>query len=281
VDDLYGPFDWRLPDAHSVYWAEIYRQHAKPNAEDTDSLRRSIFQSMRMACFRGSLSPSITNVTEQNFMLWPNFDLFPKVNAAYKKMIEEQPNSNFQNGHKNDLKEVIPLLYVNGREKEAAYWFDYLNKEYTNAFVGKQKGISLQDFVISTVATDVKETDVNRVTATLAGIYVREFQDLIKDNDDEAQNAEHLAQVVYDYFQDKIGKAAEIRVGLKPLKDIKKSVLDYLMNPDPKTAPINAYAQNILRTKLGLKLPSAPEVPTVTAPEVPPPPSSPTPPSRG
>jgi len=46
---------------------------------DNDTLRRSVFQSQRMAMFRGgALSPSVTNVTEQNFMLWPNLDLIPR-----------------------------------------------------------------------------------------------------------------------------------------------------------------------------------------------------------
>jgi len=30
VDQEYGPFDWRLPDAYAVYWAEVGRMNARP-----------------------------------------------------------------------------------------------------------------------------------------------------------------------------------------------------------------------------------------------------------
>ncbi len=185
VDQEYGPFDWRLPDAHAIYWAELYRQKAgqtnslmpeasayETNSYDTDTLRRSIFQSLRMACLRGgALAPSVTNVTEQNFMLWPNLNLVPKINATYEKMIAEQPNLNFQNAHKNFLKEAIPLLYINGRMQQANLWFDYLKKTYTNSFVGRQANISLKDFVVATLAEDDTETDASRVMGNLRGMY--------------------------------------------------------------------------------------------------------------
>jgi hypothetical protein len=285
VDDEYGPFDWRLPDAHAVYWAELYRQKASPggtnmvslwpdattyqtNGYDTDTLRRSIFQSLRMACFRGgALSPSVTNVTEQNFMLWPNLDLVPKFNAAYEKMIAEQPDLNFQNAHKNFLKEAIPLLYINGRPKQAAYWFNYLKQKYTNAFVLRQANISLEDFVLGTVAEDNKETDQNRVTDNLAGLFQEEFLCLIRDNDEEAQNCELMAKAIWDHYHSQIGKVSDVRLGLKPLSEIRQRVLDNMF--DPKSG-VDPYVQNILRTKLGLKntgtnAPAPPAAPPASA----------------
>ena len=31
VDDLYGPLEWRLPEAHAIYWAAQGLEHAKNN----------------------------------------------------------------------------------------------------------------------------------------------------------------------------------------------------------------------------------------------------------
>ena len=31
VDQEYGPFDWRLPYAHAIYWAEAYRLRTNAN----------------------------------------------------------------------------------------------------------------------------------------------------------------------------------------------------------------------------------------------------------
>jgi hypothetical protein len=270
VDEEYGPFDWRLPDAHAVYWAEVYRQHAKPNAADTDTLRRSIFQSLRTDCFRGgALAPSVTNVTEQNFMLWPNLDLVPKINAAYEKMITEQPDLNFQNAQKNFLKEAIPLLYVNGRLQQAAFWFDYLKKTFTNAFVGKEANSSLHDFVVATVSEDDTETDPNRVMGNLSGMYTRAFLALVDNDDVDAVNYELLAKAVWNHYHDKIGTISKERLQLKPLKEIRQRVLDYMLDPNPQTRPLSPYNQNYLRTKLGLKSPTATETAPPGAPVAP------------
>jgi hypothetical protein len=266
VDEEYGPFDWRLPDAHAVYWAEVGRQKTKSTPVDNDFLRRSVFQSQRMVFFRGgALSPSVTNVTEQNFMLWPNMDVMTNINASYVKMIAEQPNMNFQNAHKNFLKEAIPSLYLNGRIHQAAYWFDYLKKTYANAFVGKQENISLENFALGTINEDNNETDQNRVNNNLAGLFQEEFLCLIQDNDAEAQNCELMTQKIWDHYHYQIGKLSDVRLSLKPLKEIKQRVLDELL--DPKAGRLDPYYQNYLRTKLGLKNPVAIEpAPSAAAP---------------
>ena len=286
VDDEYGPFDWRLPDAHAIYWAELFRQHSRtngagndtlwptPNSYDTnsydiDTLRRSVFQSLRTVCLRGgALSPSVTNVTEQNFMLWPNLDLVPKISAAYKKMIDEQPDSNFQNAHKNFLKEAIPLLYVNGRVQQAAYWFDYLKKNYTNSFILRQANMSLKDFVTESVVTDNGETDMNRVEANLKGMFTLECLCLIRDNDAEAQNYAREATLVWNHYHEKVGTVSGPRLFLKSLAEIQKRVLDEML--DPKAPEISPYYQNYLRTKLGLTNTNTPEAaPSAPAPSAP------------
>jgi hypothetical protein len=268
VDEEYGPLDWRLPDAHAIYWAELFRQHGKLNADDTDTLRRSIFQTLRGVCFRGgSLSPSVTNVTERNFMLWPNLDLVPKISAAYLKMIDEQPNLNFQNAHKNFLKEAIPLLYINGRVKQAAYWFDIMKQTYTNALILRQKDLSLRDFVIATVTEDDSGTDMNRVNANLVGMFTTEFMCLVRDNDEEAANYAQLSKDVYNHYHEKIGSVSDPRLHLPPLNEIRQRVLDEMLAP--KSSFLDTYAQNYLRSKLGLKAPAAPETPPPAAPATP------------
>jgi hypothetical protein len=278
VDDEYGPFDWRMPDAHAVYWAEMYRQKAKfddtstnsmfPTAKSyhddakgfpADMLRRSIFQTLRQDCFRGSLPPSVTNVTEQNFMLWPNLDLIPKVSATYEKMIAEQPNVRFQNAHKNFIKEMIPLLFINGRTADAGYWFNYVKKTYTNAFSDKPPGISLQDYVVSVVTDDDSAADMNRVQGNVAGFFIREFVYYSRDMDAEAKNYENMGKAVWNHYHQVIGsrQGNKERLSLRPWQEIQQRAEDYVLDPGcPLLAP---YEKNYLRSKLGLKAPAATE----------------------
>jgi hypothetical protein len=277
VDEEYGPFDWRLPDAHAVYWAELYRQKADPTAnlsrtsrtrptDDTDTLRRSIFQSLRMALLRGgALSPSVTNVTEQNFMLWPNLDLVPKISAAYEKMIAEQPNLNFQNAHKNFLKEAIPLLYINGRIKQAAYWFDYHEKNLHQR-VRIKAGEHFAAGLRHRHRHRRRQRNGPEPGHGQSGGHVHGIQCLMtKTTTTEADQLRPVGQGCLEPLQRKIG--ARCRLRLKPAPEIKQRVLDEML--DPKAGMLDPYYQNYLRTKLGLKSPPRPSLAPEAAPPAP------------
>jgi hypothetical protein len=267
VDEEYGPLDWRLPDAHAIYWAELGRMDAKP--EDQETLRRSIYQSMQQAAIRGGeLSSTVTNVTMQNFMLWPNLDLVPKVNDAYEKMIGEEaanPHGLAQNmgtAHKNFLKQAVYLLYEDNRMKQAAYWFKYLNTTYTNAFVGKEANISLDNFAVGQIAEDNGETDMNKVSASILAMFHRSFLCLIADNEEGAVNYQNMAKRIWNRYHEKIGDFSKQRLQLQPLSEMYQHVLDIDLNPNSGLLSPQSIA--ILRTKL--VLPKAKEPPPAAAP---------------
>lgn len=242
VDGEYGPFDWRLPDAQAVYWADLGRIYARP--EDQETLRRSIYQSLQQGFFRGgALDKSVTNITEQNFMLWPNLDQVGVVNNAYEKMIEEEkkkPNGleqNMKTAHKNFLKQAIYLLYEDGRERDARHWFTYLRNLYTNAFVGPEKNMTLDEFAVSQIGTDINETDMNKVQAAVIGLFNRELMCLVRDNDDQAENYANMQRRVWNYYHEKIGPMSDQRLKLKSLGQIQQSVLDKYLDPTNGAPP--------------------------------------------
>ncbi len=260
VDEEYGPFDWRLPDAHAVYWAELGRIHGRP--EDQETLRRSIYQSLQAMGIRGgALSSSVTNVTAENFMLWPNLDQVPVISATYEKMIAEETNNprglqlNMETAHKNFLKQAIYLLYEDGREKEAQHWFNYLKTIYTNAFVGNEARMSLEDYAVSQIITDNNETDMNKIQASILAMFDREFLCLIMDNDAQAANYNNMARKIWTYYNLKIKGASKERLGLTPLNQLQQFVLNKVLDPKNGLPP---RAAAILRTKLNLPPPQAP-----------------------
>jgi len=266
VDEEYGPFDWRLPDAYAVYWAEMGRIYARP--EDQETLRRSIYQSMQQMMFRGgALDNSVTNVTETNFMLWPNLAQIPVISTNYEKMIAEETNNphglqqNMQTAHKNFLKQAVYLLYEDGHEKQAQFWFNYLTNLYTNAFVGKEANISLEDFAVSQITEDNGETDMNKVEASILAMFHREFMCLVRDNDDQAANYNNLAKKIWNHYDKKIGPASKERLELKPIAQLQQFVLNKDLDPTNGLPP---WAAAILRTKLNLPPPQA--IPSAAAP---------------
>src|SRR5882672_10584578 len=74
ADALYGPLEWRLPEAHAIYWAHVGLQKAKEHPErvkkdDIMTLRRVVYQSMQLAFQRGRLIP---NYFRKTFEYGPN-----------------------------------------------------------------------------------------------------------------------------------------------------------------------------------------------------------------
>lgn len=264
VDERYGPLDWRLPESHAIYWAWLGLEKAKK--EDLITLRRVIYQSMQLAFQRGDL---ISAKFGKMFSFGPNLDIVDKVNRAYEDMIEQDPENRdaITRAHRNFLRDAVYFLYANNRMADAAKWFAYLGKKYPNDHLldgqlntlpGK---ISLEDYALSRVTEDVGETSVDRTKAILRGLYVNFFNSLALGFSDTAANYEFMARKVYQRYEKKI-EGSEQRIGLPPLAQIKKEVLDDRLGPSSDLPP-QIKAQ--LRTELGLPAPASTNAPPASA----------------
>lgn len=122
VDRLYGPFDWRLPYAHAVYWA----WRGRPYAEGFErvALMRMILQSQAAAFRQGRL---VTGPDGRAFALAPDIALLPKVRSTFQRAMAEFPEvASFRESYPYLLAEGVLMLYVGGREDEAKLLFKEL-----------------------------------------------------------------------------------------------------------------------------------------------------------
>ena len=85
VDEAYGPLEWRLPEAHAIYWAFKGLQFAK--REDLITLRRVIYQTMELAFERGRL---VWNAASKVYELGPNIEIIANSNRAFETQISEE-----------------------------------------------------------------------------------------------------------------------------------------------------------------------------------------------
>ncbi|MBA4149145.1 MAG: hypothetical protein H0X66_13610 [Verrucomicrobia bacterium] len=257
IDERYGPLEWRLPDAHAIYWADVGRRRGKK--EDQERLQRSIYQTMQQSFRRGAVYESIAG----GFTFGPNLDSIANVNASYEELIKgEDPKHQDQpiSGHKNFLKDAVYFLYMYNRQVEAQKWFQYLKEqypagipEYVAAQIAKQPELnfstnpSLDEYAVLRVTEDVGETDVDRITALVQALLENSFTSLVQDEDDRAVNYSNMARQVHARFQ-KETEGAHQRVGLPPLATFRERVLQKLLDPEIGLPP-EAAAR--LRTKLG------------------------------
>jgi hypothetical protein len=269
VDKLYGPLEWRLPEAHAIYWAAFGMQVARDNPrrinpKDLITLRRVVYQSMLLSFQRGRLE-----ISPVSFEFGPNLDIIPRVNEAYEHNFAEDDvyKGDIQRAHHNFLKQAVYSLYVNNRLNEAARWYRYIAEKYPDRrlldsdFKSFPRNLTLDQFAIDRVQEDVKDTSHDRTKTAVEGLLVNFYSSLVLDQDERAVGFRNLARKVYDSYQAQVPEGRQEAMGLGPFDVLQRGVLDRLLDPEHGAPP---QIRAILRTKLKLpaETPAAKEEPT-------------------
>jgi hypothetical protein len=290
VDVRDGPLEWRLPEAHAIYWASMGLKKAaenptKVNKDDFITLRRVIYQSLQLSFHRGRL---VKDPFVKGFELAPNLPIIGKANAAYERAIEEDEKmrDNIKRAHRNLLRDIVYVLYGYGRNEESARWYKYLAEKYPdqNLIDGDTnslpRNLTYDQYSIARLLEHVGETDKKRVTGIIEGLLANSYRSLAIGEDEASAGYFLKARGVYDYYQKKVSQNPEniARIGLAPFDDMKVSVRDDMLDP---TSGFPPEARAIIRQKLGLGPEAAPATGTNAPPEnlTPPSTNAPSPPS--
>ncbi len=262
VDAKYGPFDWRLPEAHAIYWGARGLEAAKENPDkvkpdDLIKLRRIIYQSMLQAFHHGRIIPDPLSKT---YSLGPNLELAPQVNAAYENLYAEETDPGQKDGiaraHRNFLRDAVYFSYENNRMADAAKWFKYLGDHYPDKPIvdgqpnSLPRNLTLDEYAVAVVQIDIGETSQERVTSAVQGLLSHAYYDLAIGDDDRYENLKRLANRVYENYTAKTSKyRGNERIPLPPYETLNNAVLRQLLDPQ-NGVPYSARAE--LVTKLGL-----------------------------
>lgn len=275
VNQRYGPLEWRLPEAHAIYWAALGLKRAELNPtkvkpDDLITLRRVVYQSMQISFQRGRL---VANPFVKAFEFGPNLDIIPKVSAAYEQAAQEDAKNrdHILTAHKNFLKDAVYFLYVDNRIADAAHWYRYLGTKYpnntlldnsTNSF---PRNVSLDEYAVGRVQEDVTETMArDRVKGILEGLLANALTSLALGDDNRAAGYKLLAEKVRTTYASKT-KARGEALAISPLDDIQREVVNRMLDPEEGVVP---EMRAVLRTKLNLgPEPPAPAGRTNSVPE--------------
>jgi hypothetical protein len=255
IDQRFGPLEWRLPEAHAIYWAVTGLEMCGERGQLP--LRRVIWQSMQLAFLRGRLIP-VPGLAQ--FELGPNLPLLPRADAAYEQMMAEQPDRKeaMTGGHINFLREAVFLLFVNNRLAEAEAWFRKLRERYPQAVPAGQ---TLESFATSRFEERLAGAPVDRIRATIEGLIESAYWRLAVGEDDEAAGYQQLARLLWQRHQSRFAGQEE-RVGLPPLQFIRQDVLNRLLAPQSKLPPqLQAQLRTALNLPAGTNAPPAAPAP--------------------
>jgi hypothetical protein len=264
VDAEYGPLDWRLPEAHAIYWAQIGLDEAKKNPgkvkqDDLIMLRRVIYQSMQQTFYHGRL---IVNPFDKTYALEPNLDIASHANDAYLQMYDEETDQGQKDGilraHRNFLKDVVYFLYGNNRVAEAGKWYKILAEKYpdktilehdTNSF---PRNLTLEDYAAQRIQDELDDTSEDRTTDVVAGLIQNSYVALAIGQDDRSAGFKLLARQVYDHYVSKTNDHGKgnVRTPLPPFDEMDRTVLNRLLDTQKPVLPYAARA--VIRSQRGM-----------------------------
>ena len=257
ADDLYGPLEWRLPEASAIYWAMIGLENSKK--QDLLTLRRVIYQSLHMSVLRGRI---VLMRPDGSFIFGPDLGKVAMANEGYEKMLaeeKERPEAIF-GSYRNFLKESIYLFYTHNRLSEAERWMKVLRAKFPEAL---PPGVTVEQYALERMTATIRDIDHNRTKALLEGLLTQHFQYLAIDEDERAAGLLLMARRIWDYYDSAIS-ARKAPLRIQPVPEMYARIRDAMVDQDSRL-PAEYIAR--LRTKLGLPA-AAPRTnaPPVTVP---------------
>lgn len=211
VDAMFGPLDWRLPQAHAIYWAWRGKKYAR--GFDQVRLDRVIFQSMQDAFREGSL---IYNRADGEFMPVPNLPLAARVRRAYELALAAYPEEDtIRNGYRNFLELAALVFYSNNRLSEA----EELYRRRCDLVGERPPKEPLAEFAYRQLTDQMSRMSRAEAQAFVAGLCFQSYRWLALGEDDRAAGAQQLARLCWQRYQERYpGAELQERVGLPPLE---------------------------------------------------------------
>jgi hypothetical protein len=263
--------EWRLPEAHAIYWAALGLKKAAENPtrvkeDDLITLRRVIYQSMLLSFQRGRL---VTNPFANAFEFGPNLDIIPKVNFAYEQAAneDEKNRDHIEKAHRNFLRDAVYFLYEYNRLADAADWYKYLATKYPNKPVldGKTNSlpaaVTLDQYAVARVQEDVSDSGGHdRTEGVIEGLLENSYQSMVLNEDAHAAGFKLLARQIWISYQSTMPKERLAAIGLRPFEEIDQEVRRRMLDPRGREPP---EVRAVLRTILG-EPPETPAPPGAT-----------------
>jgi len=257
AEEAFGQLEWRLPEAHAIYWATVGLERSNP--KDQITLRRNIYQSLHVSVLRGRI---VLARPDGSFVFAPDLNKIQPASDGYEKMIAEETDNPdiVRRAHRGFLKEAIYLLYNYNRTAEANRWMALTKQKYPDAFPPDE---TVESYALKRLTERIRDVDQNRTKALVEGWLNQHFENLILDEDDRAVAVLRMARQIWDYY-DSVSKTRAESRGMEPFPEIYRRVRDSLLDPASGLPP--EYVAR-LRTKLNLPAPAAPETPETPRPK--------------
>jgi len=219
IEQRYGPLDWRLPQAHAVYWA--YRGRRVARGYELLACDRMIYQSLGDAFRRGRL---FEDRKRGIFLLRPNLALLPRIRKVYAEALERHPGDKTVEGsYANFMRDAAVLLYGYGRIEEArGVYRDLKRHGWTTA-----EESSFRGFIYSSAVHSLRNLSSRNVAGVVEGALFQAYLWRSMGDEQMAEGFDRLAELCWrEYMRSHAAGGLRERNGLPPLQSMRRSAIE-------------------------------------------------------
>ena len=237
LNEKYGDLDWRLPEAHAIYWAtrglEAVAQDSRLG-EDKNmdfkilSCERMIFQSLNNACRGGRL----IYLKDVDHLEWTaNLDLVDAASAVYEKAMAGHKNVSIGSAYRNFLTDAVVFLYQFGQRERAQH---YLNRAVELfPYQRKQFKRPLDEFALDELAADLIFPNHAQAQAAVQAYLFQCCHSLVLGEYDRAVTFEKVASHVWRKYMKKIGEDTWVRRRMPEYEKMKRNAVEECLKRFP------------------------------------------------
>jgi hypothetical protein len=250
VNERYGPLDWRLPEAHAIYWASVGLDKSDKD-EDVRRLRTAIYQSMNLSFQRGRLLLT-SNAPPR---LLPNLEIAPRVNAAFLEQLTNSPahlTNGISRAYRNFLRDAPYQFYIVNRGREADFWLSELRRTFPDAL---PEDVTLAEYAVIRASGLADEQRQAYIAGLIQAFVVQRFRAALDARTEEADEYLRRANELFAAYARR-GSGSQ-RLAIPTVAEIQTFVAEQMLAPDSDLGPEEKAR---LRTLLGLPAP-APTLP--------------------
>jgi hypothetical protein len=225
LNQKYGKLDWRLPQAHGIYWA-ARGMDAAHEGKDLNC-ERMIFQGLNAAFKSGRL---IFLKDVQTLETTPNLDLLEAARNSYLDSMAKHPDNNsVRSGYENFLIDAVVVCYTFGQRQKASACL----AEARNTFGYPRYHRSLEEFVLAELAEDMSTATYAQGQGAVQGYLIQSCYALALGDEERAAAYELIARKLHRKYMLSIGASTTERRGLPPYAQMKSEAVDRCLGMFP------------------------------------------------
>lgn len=258
ITRAFGPLDWRLSEAHAIYWAFRGLREWSKSEDHFKALQcdRMIFQSLN-AAFQGGVLVGFDVENTGLLETRPNLEVADACRRYYQDSMDKYGDQTIHGAFENFMVDAVVYFYKYGARSKAKEYFDEGKKRFSYRF---RNGPDLDTFALKELEEDIEVMSYNQGQSTVQGFLINACYALATSNLEDAVAYERTAKAVYNKYQSFIGDSTKVRRGLPPYDQMKRNAIEYCYQifPPELAANLRAALASERAAELAVPKPAAP-----------------------